>query len=156
MKETLTKQLRQLKRTELSSISLVTISVIPDRGSKTLWCQFWYSVHVDLQPHRLSGLFFSNKLKRLTFVSLITQLRADSSHESSMTAWPTNQGALSTRKLTFYRITIHLTSRMTLAQVVYLTTCKEWINCETFCIKKLWCRWSHEYSFVRNTGKFNW
>lgn len=73
-----------------------------------------------------------------------------------MTAWPTNQGALSTRKLTFYRITIHLTSRMTLAQVVYLTTCKEWINCETFCIEKLWFQWSHEYSFVRNTGKFNW
>lgn len=81
MKETLTKQLRQLKRTELTSISLVTISVIPDRGSKTLWCQFWYSVHVDLQPHCLSGLFFYNKLKRLTFVSLITQLRADSSRK---------------------------------------------------------------------------
>lgn len=41
------------------------------QGEQDSSVQFWYSVHVDLQPHCLSGLFFSNKLKRLTFVSLI-------------------------------------------------------------------------------------
>lgn len=38
------------------------------QGEQDSSVQFWYSVHVDLQPHCLSGLFFSNKLKRLTFL----------------------------------------------------------------------------------------